>query len=77
VIVTLRFENRDAVDDGALVTEMKISRNAVRDVMDWYGAFYAGDDYDVRINGRKQRLGINGELEPDTIDGTVAVKALR
>lgn len=76
MIVTLRFENRTAEDDGPAVVEMKINREAVRHVMDWYGAFFAGDDYTVRINGKRQRLGINGELEHDTIDGSVARKAL-
>ena len=63
-MVTLQITNRSAVDGGRppLVVEMTINRNATCDVLDWYGAYAAGDDYDVRINGRMARLGINGEL---------------
>ena len=63
-IVTLSFDNRTAEN----LIEMHVSGSAVPDVMDWYGAFYAGDDYDVFINGRKQTIGVNGEFEPLTID---------
>lgn len=65
MIVTLKFVNRDASPE---VQEMRVERDAVQRIMDWYGAFYAGDDYDVYVNGRRQNLGINGELEPVTID---------
>ncbi len=62
-IVTLKFTNRFQVYEGGPldVVQMKISREAVPDVMQWYGAFFAGDDYDVRLNGKKLKLGINGE----------------
>ena len=66
IIVKLKFFNRDADPH---VEEMCVERSAVSRIMDWYGAFYAGDDYDVYINNRIQELGINGELEPMTIDG--------
>lgn len=79
MLVTLRFENRDAVDDGlpAQIIEMRVSRAAVPHIMDWYGAFCAGDDYDVHINGRKQEMGINGELEPVVIDAEAAPASLK
>lgn len=78
MLVTLKFTNRTAVDEDRPpeVVEMKISRDAVPHVMDWYGAFFAGDDYDVRLNGRKLRLGINGELELPTLDATPARKRI-
>lgn len=66
MIVTLTFNNRTAEER----TDLRVARESVPPIMDWYGAFYAGDDYDVLLNGRKQHLGINGELEPVTIDGT-------
>jgi predicted transcriptional regulator len=62
--VTLAFDNRD---NGEVIS-MRVERAAVRHIMDWYGAFCAGDDYDVFINGRKQAMGINGEYEPVVID---------
>jgi hypothetical protein len=62
-IVTLRFTNIDAGSNGVPdVVTMRIDRGSVPHVMDWYGAFYAGDDYDVRLNGRKLKMGINGEF---------------
>ena len=76
MIVTLKFINRTAWDDGDWTVEMQISRDAVPQIMEWYGAFCSGDDYDVLINGRRQRLGINGELEPAVIDGRPARKAI-
>ena len=73
-IVTLRFTNR--FQSPPDVVEMQISREAVAHVMDWYGAFFAGDDYDVRLNGRKLTLGINGEYEMQTIDVTPSRMAI-
>lgn len=66
-IVTLTFDNRDYGDDGGTIS-IRVERSAVKHIMDWYGAFCGGDDYDVLINGRKQPLGINGELEPLIVD---------
>jgi hypothetical protein len=76
--VTLRFENRDASDDpdSADIVQMRIDAAAVRHVMDWYGAFFAGDDYCVFINGRKQAMGINGEFEAPTIDAGTTTSAI-
>jgi len=69
MLVTLRFENEDAGGDGpAEAVEFRVERRAVPAIMDWYGAFYAGDRYSVFINGREQALGINGEMEAPIID---------
>ena len=65
MIVKLKFVNRDATPR---IEEMRVEQSAVSRIMDWYGAYYAGDDYDVYINNRLQNLGINGELEPVTIE---------
>ena len=62
--VKLKFANRTAEETITLT----VDRTAVSHIMNWYGGYYAGDDYDVFINGTKQSLGINGELEPMTID---------
>lgn len=66
-IVSLTFDNPDYGDDGGVIT-IRVEKSAVKHIMNWYGAFCGGDDYDVLINGRKQRLGINGELEPLILD---------
>lgn len=52
---------------------LRVTIDGVPDVVEWYGAFYAGDDYDVYLNGRKLRLGTNGEKEGDTIDMTILI----
>lgn len=73
MLVKLKFENRTAGDSGPPeVIEMQINREAVSHIMDWYGAYYAGDDYDVRLNGTKLQLGINGEYEMPTIEAVPA-----
>lgn len=69
LIVNLKFVNRDATPE---IEEMRVEQSAVSRIMDWYGAFFAGDDYDVYVNNRLQDLGINGELEPPTIDASVS-----
>ncbi len=54
-IVTLRFDNRDAMGEGeekAQSIELRAERSAVKHIMAWYGAYYAGDDYDVFIRMR-------------------------
>jgi hypothetical protein len=63
-IVTLKFDNRDATPH---VVEMRVDRAAVKDIMAWYGAYFAGDDYAVFINGHPQGKDQNGEFEPVTI----------
>ncbi len=76
-IVTLRFDNRDAMgeDEGKVQSiKLRVERSAVKHIMAWYGAYYAGDDYDVFINGRKQAKDKNGEFEHETVD-TEAVAA--
>lgn len=67
LIVNLKFVNVDAIPK---IEKIRVEQSAVSRIMDWYGAFYAGDDYHVYINNRLQAMGINGELEPVTIDAT-------
>lgn len=69
MIVKLRFVNRDACcGDEDDIIELSVDRKAVSHIMAWYGAYYAGDDYDVLINGREIGKDQNGEFEPPTID---------
>ena len=48
-----------------------VHRDSVPHVMNWYGAYYAGDRYTVSFNGRNVPMGINGEAKPGGwMDGT-------
>jgi hypothetical protein len=53
------------------VITLRVDREAVPHIMAWYGAYYAGDDYDVFINGRAVIKDRNGEFEPVTIDAVL------
>ena len=58
-MVTLVFNNADATPKS---TVLRINRDSVPHVMDWYGAFYAGDRYAVTMDGRNVRMDINGGM---------------
>lgn len=60
--VTLTFLNRDAVKQ---ITTLTIARQDCERIARWYGAYCAGDDYDVLINGEKQTKDIDGTLSTD------------
>lgn len=65
-LVTLRFVNRDGAFDGTTpqTDEMQVSRAAAHRVIQWFGGYCAGDDYDVFIDGELVETNINGEIEP-------------
>jgi len=54
----LVFMNADAVPKNVSI---RCASQNVAVIMDWYGAFYAGDRYTVAFNGRNVPMGINGE----------------
>ena len=64
-IVELRFDNPES---DLYSVAIQVDRAACPIIMDWYGAYCAGDDYRVFINGEEIPLGVNGELEGVTID---------
>ncbi len=64
-IVELRFENPESELHSVAV---HVEREACPIIMDWYGAYCAGDNYRVFINGNHVPLGVNGELEGVTIE---------
>lgn len=33
------------------------------EIVAWYAAYYSGDDYSVRIDGKLQKLDANGEIK--------------
>lgn len=66
--VQLTFVNRTAGqcrDDPRpyVKEEVRCTRASCPTIMQWYGAFCAGDDYDVLIDGIKQQIDLNGELD--------------
>ena len=72
-MVKLEFENRDAGPELSPTRWdcMHIDPDGAKLVMEWYGAFYAGDDYTVYYNGQKVEVDINGEWMYDTVEATV------
>jgi hypothetical protein len=57
-IGTLVFMNADATPKNISV---RCSAESVAPIMDWYGAYWAGDRYTVAFNGRNIPMDINGE----------------
>lgn len=69
--VKLEFENRDACGYPNVKSDcIYVDRSGAEKVMEWYGAFYAGDDYTVYANGVEVELDINGEWKHEAIDAT-------
>ena len=64
MIADLRFINRTAEE----TIGIKVEVSAVRLITAWYAAFYAGDDYHIYVNGRKQSLDHNGEIDVAVVD---------
>lgn len=65
----LKFVNQDAVPKEAEIALH--SKDGVEEIMAWYGSYYAGDDYEVFLDGDKLDIDPNGELEPVVIEGEV------
>lgn len=59
-MVEVKFTNRDATPK---VTIIKTRKADVASIVEWYSAFYAGDNYAVHINGKKAALDHNGQLQ--------------
>ena len=57
-VQTLVFNNADATPK---TVALRVTAQAVPDIMEWYGAFFAGDRYTVALDGRNIPMGINGE----------------
>jgi hypothetical protein len=57
-LINLVFINADAKPKNVSV---QCTPESVALIMDWYGAYFAGDRYMVAFNGRNVPLGINGE----------------
>ena len=73
MIADLRFVNRTADE----TIRMQVEASAVRLITSWYAAFYAGDDYHIYVNGRRQSLDHNGEIDVAVVDGKVVRNLLK
>lgn len=65
-LADVRIVNQDAVGEDSqapLVSAFVVGKNAAADVVSWYGAYFAGDNYEVFVDGVKQRLDKNGQIE--------------
>jgi hypothetical protein len=64
------IEDEGYVDPKPIVHEFKLSnQRCLNDILEWYGAFYAGDPYTVTVNGRILNLDKNGCVATTTIEG--------
>ena len=65
-MVKLKFTNYDTCDDESDIAlhtiVIECSIRSVRNILAWYGAFHAGDDYFVQMDGQTLAIDINGEL---------------
>lgn len=68
-MITLKFINQE-VDEPQVI---KCDRASIPMIMEWYGAFYAGDSYEVFANGRRLEKDKNGCMEMPIIDVTPIV----
>lgn len=53
----LVFNNADATPKSVVI---RCDAASVTPIMQWYGAFHAGDRYTVTLNGRNVPMDING-----------------
>jgi hypothetical protein len=58
-IVRLVFNNADATPKTEV---LNVSKDCVARIMEWYGAFCAGDRYTVTMDGRNVRMDQNGGM---------------
>lgn len=61
-LVTLTFSNPEAKPKKETIVCDALS---VRRIMQWYGAFNAGDRYTVAIDGKRAKIDANGGLLGD------------
>ncbi|MCA2590195.1 MAG: hypothetical protein IM509_05445 [Microcystis sp. M31BS1] len=58
-IVRLVFNNADATPKSSV---LDVAEENVSDIMNWYGAYFAGDRYTVTVDGRNIRMDGNGGM---------------
>lgn len=57
----LIFYNRNS-PEGYRTEIIQCHPDSIKRIVQWYGAFYTGDDVDLHIDGVKQKLDENLEL---------------
>jgi hypothetical protein len=62
---TLKFVNQDATPKEQIIE--LASAASVDPVIQWYGGYFAGDDYEVFLNDRRIATDQNGEREAPLI----------
>lgn len=66
--VLLEFVNRE-YEGGSCNVELALAdRDSIAPIMEWYGAYCAGDDYSVYVNGAPVEMDMNGAYQPPTLD---------
>lgn len=61
-IHTLRFRNITADTEHV----MQVQGKAIGSIMEWYGCFYAGDEYGVAVDGQPVAMDQNGFHDPNS-----------
>ena len=68
MITRLKFINQHSDPE---VVEIHLARPSdAATIMDWYGAYFGGDDYVVEINGRRVPIDQNGSYDAGMIDAS-------
>lgn len=67
-IKTLMFYNVDATPHEM---KLRVGSSAIAPIMAWYGAYYAGDRYNVFVNDKPVNKDQNGELIAMTVEGSL------
>lgn len=57
-LVSLVFNNKDATPKK---TKIKCDKASVPAIMAWYGSYFAGDCYKVKVDGKSVRMDLNGK----------------
>ena len=58
-IVRLVFNNADATPTSSV---LDVAEENVSEIMDWYGAYFAGDRYTATVDGKNIQMDINGGM---------------
>lgn len=66
-VVELKFFNYDATPNE---TKIYVQNESIKPILAWYGAYYAGDRYNVFKDGKRVEIDHNGEIPEKTISLT-------
>lgn len=60
-MIKLIFTNKSTSKEDKTI-KINCDKDYVKHILQWYGTFYAGDNYKVKLNDKILKLDINGEL---------------